>query len=431
MSQKGFVQIPLLIISILVIAGAGAFLYMQKQLIVERAPEGISVNVVEKYNELEKQQSESPVSSPVSTEQIATTTQQTNESLQTPTSATGPSVIPKKVPSPSAGMSGYSFVFSGAVFDSTNAGMSDGSPLSNVTISVTGPRAFTTKTQSNGKFTLSLSGAPVGTYTICVAAPNGLTFPSAGDPPCEEVAVELLTDGTTLVFTHEGNRAYYTGTMFNFYGIRKSESAQVTAPNLPQNCISNPSPIFTNHITDMSAVNYVVAPPTMGSGPSLKTHGYIGTEGANVPVYAPMAMTIKNGSHYVGGPYMFEFQASCEVTVRFGHMTNPVDSIKKLLPAEPKEDSRTQELSGVSFAAGELIGYTVGTSAAGNWDFGVYNSTVTNRYAQDPSWNNSSVYTTAVCPFDYFAPDLKAEYVAKFDSQIMGGNPPHGESFCQ
>lgn len=202
-----------------------------------------------------------------------------------------------------------------------------------------------------------------------------------------------------------------------------------TLPPKPD-CISNPYPVFTNHITDMSKVSYVVPPPTMGSGPSLKTHSYIGTNGVRVPIYAPMVMTLKGGSHYVGGPYGFDFRVSCEVTVRFGHITDPVDSIKKLLPSEPKSDSRTQELSPVSFAAGELIGYTTGTDAAGNWDFGVYNSATSNRYANDPNWNNSTVVTTAVCPFNYFTPNLKAEYAAKFNPTILGGNPPHGESFC-
>lgn len=180
----------------------------------------------------------------------------------------------------------------------------------------------------------------------------------------------------------------------------------------------------------MSKVSYVAPPPTMGSGPSLKTHSYVGTDHARVPIYAPAAMTTKDGSHYVGGPYMFDFRVSCEVTVRFGHMTDPVDALKRLLPSEPALDSRTQELTPISFRAGELIGYTTGTDAAGNWDFGVYNSAVSNRYANDPNWNNSAVYTTAVCPFDYFTANLKSEYTAKFNSTILGGNPPHGESFC-
>ena len=128
---------------------------------------------------------------------------------------------------------------------------------------------------------------------------------------------------------------------------------------------------------------------------------------------------------------MMDFRASCEVTVRFGHVTEPVESIKALLPSQPAEDSRTQELIPVQFAAGELLGYTTGTSAAGNWDFGVYNSTVTNRYINDPDWNNSTTYTTAVCPFEYFTGMMKAEYVSKFNSAVLAGNPPHGESFCQ
>ncbi|MBI2623823.1 MAG: hypothetical protein HYW65_04655 [Candidatus Liptonbacteria bacterium] len=210
-----------------------------------------------------------------------------------------------------------------------------------------------------------------------------------------------------------------------------SPSTEQDPPVAQKSCENNLAPVFTNHITDMSKVNYIVPPPTMGAGPSLKPHSYIGTDHARVPVYAPIASTLKSGSYYVGGPYMLELSASCEVTVRFGHITEPVDAIKKLLPSEPKQDSRTEELAPVSFAAGELLGYTTGTDLAGNWDFGVYNSVTHNRYADDPAWNNSATYTTAVCPFDYFAADLKAVYVAKFNSTALGGNPPHGESFCR
>lgn len=220
---------------------------------------------------------------------------------------------------------------------------------------------------------------------------------------------------------------------YNFFrdgGIFSLRTADKT-PESKQKCTSNPSPTFTQDITDMSKVRYIVPPPTMGSGPSLKPHSYIGTDGQNVPVYVPAAVTLKSGSHSIGGPYTIEFQVSCEITMRFGHVTNPVDAIKNLLPKEPQQGSQTQELSPISFAAGELIGYTTGTSQAGNWDFGVYNSTASNRYANDSDWNNSSVYTTALCPFDYFAPALKSIYQAKYDSYALGGNPPHGESFCQ
>ena len=205
-----------------------------------------------------------------------------------------------------------------------------------------------------------------------------------------------------------------------------SQSSMTPKPT----CESSPSPVFTNHITDMSKVNYIGPPPTMGAGPSLKPHSYIGTDHVRVPVYAPTAITLQGGAHYIGGPYMMDFKASCEVTIRFGHITEPVDAIKQLLPSEPKDDSRTQNLAPVVFAAGELLGYTTGTDMAGNWDFGVYNSATSNRYAADPDWSNSATYTTAVCPFDYFTPDLKSAYTSKFNSTAMAGNPPHGEPFC-
>lgn len=212
----------------------------------------------------------------------------------------------------------------------------------------------------------------------------------------------------------------------------KQKQATSAPPQIFQmNCQNDPSPVFSKHITDISKVRYISPPPTMGSGPSLKTHSYIGTEHERVPVYAPVAMTLASGAHYVGGPYTMEFQVSCQVKIRFGHITEPVESIRTLLPGTPAQDSRTQELVPIQFAAGELLGYTTGTDVAGNWDFGVYNSSKNNRYIDDPDWNWSDTHTKAVCPFDYFSNELKSEYVSRFNSAILAGNSPHGESFCK
>lgn len=203
-------------------------------------------------------------------------------------------------------------------------------------------------------------------------------------------------------------------------------------PEAQASCQSNPNPVFTNHITDTSKINYIAPPPTLGGGPSLKTHSYIGTDHARVPVYAPVDMTLAAGSYYVYGPYGLDFRVSCEVKVRFGHITEPIEEIKSVFPDTPAQDSKDQKIDHeIFFKAGDLIAYTTGTSAAGNWDFGVYNSTVRNRYADDPDWNNSAIYTSAVCSFGYFIPGLKSVYVTKFNPDILGGNPPHGESFCQ
>ncbi|OGG81113.1 hypothetical protein A3H77_01495 [Candidatus Kaiserbacteria bacterium RIFCSPLOWO2_02_FULL_56_11] len=212
--------------------------------------------------------------------------------------------------------------------------------------------------------------------------------------------------------------------------IKDSPGAPAPSMEATLNCVSDPSPVFTNHITDLSKVDYIVPPPTMGTGPSLKTHSYIGTDHTRVPVYAPAALTLDNGSFFIDGPYLIEFRVSCEVKIRFGHITEPIAAIKNLFPSEPKSDSRTEALTPLTFAAGDLIAYTTGTNMAGNWDFGVYNSQVENRYIDNPDWNDSATYTSAVCPFDYFTPNLRSAYAAKFNATALGGNPPHGASFC-
>lgn len=210
------------------------------------------------------------------------------------------------------------------------------------------------------------------------------------------------------------------------------------SPNNPAasntSCKSNVKPVFTHHITDVKKVNYVVPPPTIGAGPSLKTHGYMGTDHARVPVYAPIDMVLNTGAYFEGGPFWLGFEVSCEVTLRFGHITEPIQTIRDIFPSTPAapNDSRDQQIKNkISFKAGDLIGYTTGTSQAGNWDMGIYNSATSNKYKGDPTWGNSWVYTTAVCPFDYFLPELKAVYYSKFDSQAMPGNPRDGESFCK
>src|SRR3989338_1671004 len=219
--------------------------------------------------------------------------------------------------------------------------------------------------------------------------------------------------------------------------LQDQEKQNQTAPSAyvsaaQAKCQSNSAPVFANDITDMSKVNYIAPPPTMGAGPSLKPHSYIGTDHARVPVYAPIDMTLITGAHTVGGPDGFIFRVSCEVQMRFGHITEQIQEIKDVFPSTPAQDSRDQKIDyEIFFKAGEVIAYTTGTEMAGNWDFGVYNSVTSNRYASDPQWNISATYTTAVCPFDYFPANLKSVYFSKFNSAILGGNPPHGESFCR
>lgn len=200
-------------------------------------------------------------------------------------------------------------------------------------------------------------------------------------------------------------------------------------------CERNRNPVFTHHITDVGKINYIAPPPTVGRSPDgssqLKTHGYIGTDGKRVPVYAPVDMTLDTGSHYTGGPYWLGFEISCEVRMRVAHITEPVQKIKEVFPAKPGTSSGNSSIKHtVPLKAGELIGYTIGTNpGAGNWDFGVYDLSSRNRYAESSElgW----VAATAVCPFDYYPEEMRAVYSDKFDTEILSGNPLDGESFCR
>lgn len=196
-------------------------------------------------------------------------------------------------------------------------------------------------------------------------------------------------------------------------------------------CKNNTNPIFTHHITDIEQIKNIATPPLIVSE-DLKTHSYLDTEKKRVPVFAPIDMSLISGAFYKDGPYRLDFQVSCEITVRFTHITEPIDEIKSFFSSEPSEDSKDNMLGGrLNFKAGDLVGYTIGTPMAGNWDFGAYDSTSSNKYSLSEKWNNSWVYTTAVCPYDYFPQELREEYAKKFNLVKHTGAIYDGESFCK
>ncbi|OGH93592.1 MAG: hypothetical protein A2538_05195 [Candidatus Magasanikbacteria bacterium RIFOXYD2_FULL_41_14] len=198
-------------------------------------------------------------------------------------------------------------------------------------------------------------------------------------------------------------------------------------------CLPNTNPIFTHHITDIAKINNIVIPPNF-VGTDLKTHSYIETDHARVPIYAPVDMILTGGAYYKSGPYRLDFQISCEITLRLAHITEPIIKITDVFPSTPAlaSDSRDQPTKNqIKFKAGDLIGYTTGTNVAGNWDFGVYNSATKNKYTDNTNFNSSWVYTTAVCPYDYFTSELKSAYTNKYNIRSNDGAKPDGESFCK
>lgn len=213
------------------------------------------------------------------------------------------------------------------------------------------------------------------------------------------------------------------------------ESFQSSVAQHPE-CVSNQRPTFAKYIIDPALITNILPPPNRPKTDLtvLKTHSYINTPSMNAPIYAPTDMELIKGAHYVGGPYSLDFKVSCEVMLRLGHITEPVSKIKEAFPAEPQNGSTDNQVNPpIAFKAGELVGYSGGppyTLAIG-FDFGVYNSATPNRFAAEPDKYTSSIYTTAVCPFDYFTPAIREEYKKKFYLQTHEGMQYDLPHFCQ
>ena len=216
------------------------------------------------------------------------------------------------------------------------------------------------------------------------------------------------------------------------------EPTQVTEQEPSQepkqsSCISNPNPVFTADITDLTKISRITPPGSVNPGDGFVTaHSYIWIEGSGVvPIYAPVDMTLGMGGLYTesGNPaqYILFFGVSCEVSIKLDHIDNPIEQIKNVLPKTPKtNDSRTDDVSSViGFKAGDLLGYTGGTGEEHNWDFGVYNETKPNFLLDGEQYEDG----TADCPYDYFTEDKKTVYYNLFVSGKGYGPPP--TTFCK
>ena len=163
-----------------------------------------------------------------------------------------------------------------------------------------------------------------------------------------------------------------------FQSVSDNSSKELNKGETSQgDCDSNPSPVFTADITDVSKISYLTPPVTV-QGDDLKTHGYIhlGEDSSKVPVYIPVDAKLYQGAYYEGrgeGLYTIYFEVSCEVIIMFDHIIEPIEKIKKEFSDQPAPDSRTNKIGPIQFKAGELIGHTGGTDNSKNWDFGVYN----------------------------------------------------------
>jgi len=177
--------------------------------------------------------------------------------------------------------------------------------------------------------------------------------------------------------------------------------------NRQMDCVSDPSPVLTSHIADLSTIGSI-QPPSVISGNWYKNRSYLniaaehGALAPSVTVYAPADATLTGITYYlqpmndIDGnlldvpQFELRLQISCEVTYGFDHLTELGPGIAELAPAEPSTSTRDAEKS-VSFEvkAGDVLGYTTGTIVANSWDFIFSNTAVVNSFANQERYENT------------------------------------------
>jgi hypothetical protein len=188
----------------------------------------------------------------------------------------------------------------------------------------------------------------------------------------------------------------------------------------PEGNTSREVPVFGSHLVDLSAVSLIV-PTGSISGDEIKGHAFVRFDGASIAIHAPHDMVLTSGT-WVGGSDDFglQFDINARFRLRLGHIDEPRDDIAALVPQDDPSSIFT-DIGPLAIQAGELIGYATTTGIVEGFDFGVYDLDEENetpnaeRYRQLRDWEKLN----SVCPFAYFADDLRDGYAAKFGT--IGG----------
>lgn len=204
-----------------------------------------------------------------------------------------------------------------------------------------------------------------------------------------------------------------------------------------QGCTSDPSPLLTAPITDLSKIE-VILPPFVISGDRFKSRSYVSIgrdangEFYEVPVYAPIDSKLMSITYYVEPmqneqgewldveQYSLDFQVSCEVSYGFDHLWRLAEDVAALAPTEPARSTRGdfRLATPLSMQAGELIGYTTGTIQAHNWDFVFSNSSRRNSFANQERYEYTGDLGNLLigdCPYDYYDEEVRGAYYALLD----------------
>ncbi|NAY92173.1 hypothetical protein GTQ34_09595 [Muricauda sp. JGD-17] len=171
---------------------------------------------------------------------------------------------------------------------------------------------------------------------------------------------------------------------------------------------SNPNVSFTASFTDLEGIAHIEPLGEIQAFHNFSAHSYvfIKPEVTEVPVYAPVDMDLINVTDD-GADFGLMFRASCEVVLRFGHITNPIPAIQDLARDQGISMFEGQAPTLLQISAGELIGTTSGTAEAKSFDFGVYRSERPLTFLNNDRFHPVETFRYASCPYDYFTTDLR------------------------
>ncbi len=171
---------------------------------------------------------------------------------------------------------------------------------------------------------------------------------------------------------------------------------------------SNPNVTFTASFTDLDGIAHIEPLGEIQAFHNFSEHTYvfIKSDVTEVPVYAPTDMDLINVT-FDGTDYQPMFRASCEVVIRFGHITNPIPAIRDLATNQGISMFEGQPPTLLQVSAGELIGTTSGTPQAKSFDFGVYHSERPLTFLNNDRFHPVETFRYASCPYDYYGATLR------------------------
>lgn len=215
-----------------------------------------------------------------------------------------------------------------------------------------------------------------------------------------------------------------------------------TAPAKQSEKVSFTKPIFDpaliSHITPLGELNGGGSEWQATTGVMINIKPEVVSDDKMIDVFAPTAMTLEAYSYHKdprsegNADWALIFNIGSTVKIKFDHITKADDKIVAVTTSSPKDRSNEESpKTKIRFEAGERIAQTHGTKQAKNWNIYLTDSSVTNKFANQARYEQSSIgyrFINGTCPFHYYNPELKAKFIALMGATKAGqsadcGNP--------